>query len=90
MENGGFYVIGGQYAGYNYGFRKTLHGAKILATRSEEYWDNWQGWHKPCIYRAEDCEKLTNFYGEQMLPIPEAEPVAWWDGKKWEEGATND
>lgn len=89
MKNKGYYVIGGQYAAFNHGFRETLHGAKILATQKEEYWDNWQGWHKPAIYRTEDCEEQTNFYGEQMLPKDFAQPAAVWNGRKWEENETN-
>lgn len=38
----------------------TLIGAKRLASRNMEYWDNWQGWHKPKIYRAEDVQKVTS------------------------------
>ena len=49
-----FYVIGGQYESMCYGGCPTLLGAKRLATKCMEYWDNWQGWHKPAIYRAED------------------------------------
>lgn len=49
-----FYVIGGQYEHTYYGGTPTLLGAKRLATKCIEYWDNWQGWHKPAIYRAED------------------------------------
>lgn len=49
MKN--FAVIGGQYQAYFYGFADTIHAAKILATKNDEYWDNWQGWHTPAIYR---------------------------------------
>ena len=45
-----FYVIGGQYERVCYGGTPTLLGAKRLASKHEEYWDNWQGWHKPDIY----------------------------------------
>lgn len=51
-----FYVIGGQYRYHCYGGTPTLIGAKRLANRNQEYWDNWQGWHTPAIYSAEDCE----------------------------------
>ena len=51
-----YQVIGGQYESCWIGESDSLHGAKIIATRNMEYWDNWQGWHKPCIYRAEDVE----------------------------------
>lgn len=53
-----FAVIGGQYERYYYGTTATLIGAKRLATKNEEYWDNWQGWHKPAIYRIEDTDLI--------------------------------
>ncbi len=71
-----YYVIGGQYAYYCYGGAPTLTGAKRLANRSAEYWDNWQGWHIPSIYKAEDVEDITNFYGDTKAPRPGAHPVA--------------
>lgn len=86
MDKINYYVIGGQYERYNHGGAATLLGAKRLAAKSDEYWDNWQGWHRPAIYAAADCEELSNFYGTQVLPTAEAQPVATWDGKKWVEG----
>lgn len=83
MKRINFYVIGGQYQGYNDGGTATLLGAKRLAAKNDEYWDNWQGWHRPAIYAAEDCEEMTNFYGTQLLPKENAQPVATWDGKQW-------
>lgn len=80
-----YYVIGGQYEAYNYGGTNTLVGAKRLATQNGEYWDNWQGWHKPAVYEADDCEKKVNFYGEQMLPKVGAVPVSVWVDGKWED-----
>ena len=76
MEKINYYVIGGQYASYCYGGTPTLTGAKRLANKSAEYWDNWQGWHIPRIYRAEDVRECKNFYGETFCPIDGAEPVA--------------
>ena len=55
MKNN-YYVIGGQYERYCYGGTPTLIGAKRLANKNKEYWDNWQGWHTPAIYRAEDTQ----------------------------------
>lgn len=81
-----FYVIGGQYAQYNYGGSETLRGAKLIAAKHDEYWDNWQGWHRPCIYAAEDCFLAnTQFNGEQMIHKREAIPVAEYDmeRKSW-------
>ena len=53
-----YQVIGGQYESRWYGESDTLRGAKRIATKNEEYWDNWQGWHKPCIYLAEDVKEI--------------------------------
>lgn len=53
-----YQVIGGQYESYWYGESDSLHGAKIIAGKHKEYWDNWQGWHTPRIYKAEDCEEI--------------------------------
>lgn len=70
-----YYVIGGQYESICYGGSATLRGAKSLATRRKEYWDNWQGWQAPRIYRAEDtelvesCVRITTHDG-QMIRIP--------------------
>ena len=85
MKNINYYVIGGQYAYYNYGGAKTLEGAKRLATSKIEYWDNHNGFKKPVIYRKEDCEEGTNFYGTNQYPIYGTVPVAVWDerSKKW-------
>lgn len=55
-----YQVIGGQYEQCWYGESDTLRGAKCIATRCMEYWDNWQGWHKPGIYRAEDCRDVES------------------------------
>ena len=77
MKKINYYVIGGQYASYCYGGTPTLIGAKRLARKSAEYWDNWQGWHIPDIYRAEDVRDITNFYGDTKAPTDGAMPVAW-------------
>ena len=58
MKN--YQVIGGQYEQHWYGESDSLRGAKIIATRHEEYWDNHQGWHTPHIYRAEDCRDVES------------------------------
>lgn len=49
-----FVVIGGQYTHVLYGCVPTLLGAKRLANKSAEYWDNWQGWHIPYVYAIDD------------------------------------
>lgn len=71
-----YYVIGGQYTTIFYGGSETLHGARIIAGKHKEYWDNWQGWHTPKIYRAEDCHEGTNFFGDTvMTPNEYAQPI---------------
>ena len=77
-----FCVIGGQYACYDYGCTPTLLGAKRLATKHAEYWDNWQGWHVPAVYKVEDVRLVENFYGTVYAPKPEAQPVALYDNQK--------
>ena len=56
MKQFNYYAIGGQYYYHCYGGAVTLTGAKRIASKNAEYWDNWQGWHIPCIYSAEDTE----------------------------------
>lgn len=58
--NRAYYVIGGQYESHYYGASATMRGAKLIAARNREYWDNWQGWHTPHIYRAEDVQAITS------------------------------
>lgn len=55
-----YQVIGGQYEPCWYGESDTMRGARCIATRHMEYWDNWQGWHKPCIYAAEDVKEIVS------------------------------
>lgn len=55
-----YYVIGGQYEHYCYGGCPTLIGAKRLATKNMEYWDNWQGWHKPRVYASNDTVEIVS------------------------------
>ncbi len=55
-----YQVIGGQYESHWYGESDSLHGAKVIAGKNKEYWDNWQGWHTPKIYAAEDVEEIES------------------------------
>ena len=59
MKNN-YYVIGGQYESYCYGGTPTLIGAKRIANKNKEYWDNWQGWHTPAIYKADDTQVIES------------------------------
>lgn len=76
MKKINYYVIGGQYDYLCYGGTPTLTGAKRLASKSTEHWDNWQGWRIPRIYRAEDVQECNNFFGRGYCPKYGAEPVA--------------
>ena len=85
-----YQVIGGQYEKYRYGESDTLKGAKVMASRNKEYWDNWQGWHTPAIYRAEDCREveakgMITFADGMSLIIPAegAEPCSVNINGKW-------
>ena len=87
MKKINYYVIGGQYEGYNHGGAATILGAKRLARKCQEYWDNWQGWHTPAVYAAEDCEARNTGYGHRdTLPKVDAQPVATYDAdaKRWD------
>lgn len=75
MKKNNYYIIGGQYEYFCYGGAPTLIGAKRLANKHKEYWDNWQGWHTPKIYAADDCRPVTGFYGETIAPYRYAQPI---------------
>lgn len=72
-----YYVIGGQYRYINYGGCKTLIGAKRIASRNKEYWDNWQGWHTPAVYDSADVDAETG------LPADGSIPAAVFADGKW-------
>ena len=87
-----YQVIGGQYESCWYGESDTLRGAKMIASKHEEYWDNWQGWHKPNIYVAENVKVITAYgmitHGDgSRIRVPKdfAVPVCFWDteDRKW-------
>lgn len=65
-----YIIIGGQYDHYCYGIANTLTGAKRIASKNCEYWDNWQGWHVPAIYAIEDCYKEEEKYYPCSWAIP--------------------
>ena len=77
-----YYVFGGQYECRCYGGAPTLLGAKRLAGKHAEYWDNWQGKHTPKVYRVEDT-KVIEAHGwitvpdgcEVRVPKHDAQPV---------------
>lgn len=77
-----YQVIGGQYEPHWYGESDSLRGAKIIAGKHKEYWDNWQGWHTPSVYLAEDC-KVIEAHGmitvpdgiETIVPVSGAQPM---------------
>ena len=71
-----YQVIGGQYESCWYGESDSIRGAKIIAGRNKEYWDNWQGWHTPAIYDASDINEAGN-------PVEGSIPVAVFSDGKW-------
>ena len=54
-----YVVIGGQYGYKYYGGSDTLHGARIMAGKHKEWWDNHRGWVTPQVYRIEDTVEFT-------------------------------
>ena len=64
-----YQVIGGQYRQVWYGESDSILQAKRIATRHEEYWDNWQGWHKPRIYEADAVDEKTGYIKPGYYPI---------------------
>lgn len=58
MKN--FQVFGGQYESHYYGESDSLRGARLIASRNREYWDNWQGWHTPRIYLSADVREVES------------------------------
>lgn len=77
-----YIVIGGQYKDYCYGEFDSLHAAKMCATKNAEYWDNWQGWHTPKIYKFTDCYEYDGVYYVFYDTPPYAQKI----GNKWEIG----
>jgi hypothetical protein len=67
-----YQVIGGQYEQHWYGESDSFHGAKVIAGKNKEYWDNWQGWHTPSIYLAEDC---TEIEAHGRVTVPDGQMV---------------
>ena len=81
-----YQVIGGQYVYTQYGESDTLRGAKMIASKNKEYWDNWHGWNTPKIYKASDCIQgdPTEFNFSGIYPRPDAGPVAVCINGKWD------
>ena len=83
-----YQIIGGQYESHWYGETDSLQGAKQIATRNAEHWDNWQGWHTPAIYLSENTEviesqgRVTTHDGEKII-VPTGEPYAVKVNGKW-------
>lgn len=85
-----YQVIGGQYEQYWYGESNSIIGAKRIASQNCEFWDNWQGWHYPSIYKADDCEKIIS---KDAITVPNGceitihkigvMPIATRDFKGW-------
>lgn len=85
-----YQVIGGQYESVWYGESDSLHGAKLIAAKRDEYWDNWQGWHRPSIYLAQNVKEIES-KGRILTPngviirapIAEAKYKYDFKNKKW-------
>lgn len=86
MTSRKYYVIGGQYENYCYGSTDSLKAAKRIAAQNEEYWDNWQGWHRPQIWEAQNV-----YIEEDGEPAPKwpAVPLLVWNGKRWTDPREN-
>ena len=83
-----YYIIGGQYESHCYGCSETLRGAKAMASRNKEYWDNLQGWHTPRIYTEDAVQeieskgRITSRDGETII-VPAGDCAWYHDGKEW-------
>jgi len=83
-----YQVIGGQYESIWYGESDSLLGAKQIASRHVEAWDNYQYWHTPHIYLSEHTEEIESRGrvltrdGEKII-VPTAEPYAVKSRGKW-------
>lgn len=79
-----YQVIGGYRATW-YGESESLTGAKIIASRDAEYWDNYIGWVKPHIYLASDCVEgdPTEFNYSGIHLAEGAKPVTVYIDGKW-------
>lgn len=53
-----YQIIGGQYDSQWYGESDSLRGAKNIAGRNKEYWEDVQEWHTPHIYDSEDVQVI--------------------------------
>lgn len=83
-----YYVIGGQYESHCYGYSESLRGAKAMASRNKEFWDNFQGWNTPRIYtedavqEVESKSRITSRDGETII-VPTGNCAWYHDGKTW-------
>ena len=62
MENR-FCVIGGQHEYVCYGGAPTYTGAKRMAAKNTERWDNRRGICRPAIHKAEDTTEIDISFG---------------------------
>lgn len=75
-----YQVIGGQYVQVWYGESESIIGAKRIATKNIEYWDNWQGWNTPKIYIVDDCYEREGKIYHRF----ECKPLYLKHNNKWE------
>lgn len=67
----------------------TLRGAKIIASRNKEYWDNWQGGTPRAsiprmLWKRLKIGRITSRDGETII-VPVGDCAWYHDGKKWVE-----
>ena len=80
MEKDEYVVIGGQYHNIYYGCTSTLQGAKRLATKNGEYWDNYAGKQIPKIYNIYDTIEIDGVRYPKHYGCPYYTKL----GGKWE------
>lgn len=83
-----YQIIGGQYESIWYGESDSLLGAKQIASRHVEAWDNYQSWNTPKIYLSEHTEevesrgRILTRDGERIV-VPTGAPYLIKDNGQW-------
>ena len=83
-----YQIIGGQYESYWYGESDSFLGAKQIAARNVEPWDNYQGWHTPAIYLSENTKAIESqgriiTHDGEIIIVPTGDPYAVKINGKW-------
>lgn len=83
-----YQIIGGQYESIWYGESDSLLGAKQIASRHVEFWDNYRSWNVPKIYLSDHTEEIESHGriltsdGERII-VPTGDPYAVKVGGVW-------